>query len=111
MSDKEETMTEEDIQTDSEIESVNNPERHLEALLFAAKKPLSIMDLEERMPKGTDVRALLRTLKTAYETRGIQLVERENNWAFRTAADLKVRHHADAGHQPVSAMDLLEILP
>lgn len=88
MSDKEETMTEKDIQTDAETESVNNPKRHLEALLFAAKKPLSIMDLEERMPKGTDVRALLRTLKTEYETRGIQLVERENNWAFRTAADL-----------------------
>lgn len=82
-----------DIKADAETveeksESINNPQRHVEALLFAAKKPLSIMDIEERMPKGTDVRAILRQLKETYETRGFQLVERENAWAFRTAADL-----------------------
>ena len=62
--------------------------RILEALLFAAAEPLRTQDLHERMPHGADVGALLKELRTHYEGRGVQLIQMEGAWAFRTASDL-----------------------
>ena len=62
--------------------------RLLEAILFASADPLSTSALHERMPDGTDVGGLLMTLKQAYSSRGINLVEIDGKWALRTAADL-----------------------
>ena len=62
--------------------------RSLEALLFAATEPLSPQELYERMPQGVDVGAMLLALQEYYAPRGVNLVEREGRWAFRTAADL-----------------------
>lgn len=62
--------------------------RILEALLFASGKALSPQDLHERMPEGADVGSLLKELQGDYEGRGVELVEMDNKWAFRTAKDL-----------------------
>ncbi len=62
--------------------------RLLEALLFASAQPLGIKDLHDRMPDGADVGGALMELKKHYEGRGINLVETEGRWAFRTAPDL-----------------------
>jgi segregation and condensation protein B len=62
--------------------------RLLEAILFASADPLSTSALHERMPDGADVGGLLMTLKQAYSSRGINLVEIDGKWALRTAADL-----------------------
>jgi segregation and condensation protein B len=62
--------------------------RLLEALLFASAHPLSVQDLHARMPEGADVGGALMTLRVHYEGRGIELVERDGTWAFRTATDL-----------------------
>lgn len=62
--------------------------RLLEALLFAAPKPLNAQELHERMPEGADVGGYLMELQTFYDGRGIELTERGGKWAFRTAADL-----------------------
>jgi segregation and condensation protein B len=62
--------------------------RLLEALLFASAHPLSVQDLHARMPEGADVGGALMTLRAHYEGRGIELVERDGTWAFRTATDL-----------------------
>lgn len=62
--------------------------RILEALLFASAEPVSTKDLHERMPEGADVGGALMELKAQYESRGINLVESDGHWAFRTAADL-----------------------
>ena len=62
--------------------------RLLEALLFASAAPLSVKDMHERMPEGADVGGALMALKAHYEGRGVNLVEMEGQWAFRTAADL-----------------------
>jgi segregation and condensation protein B len=62
--------------------------RLLEALLFASAAPLSTADLHARMPEGTDVGAALMDLKKTYEARGVNLVELDGHWAFRTAPDL-----------------------
>jgi segregation and condensation protein B len=62
--------------------------RILEALLFASAEPLSVKELHERMPEGADVGAALMALKKHYDGRGVNLVEMDNHWAFRTASDL-----------------------
>jgi segregation and condensation protein B len=62
--------------------------RIIEALLFASSVPLSVKDLHERMPEGSDVGGALLALKNHYERRGVHLVDLDGQWAFRTAADL-----------------------
>lgn len=62
--------------------------RILEALLFASTEPLSTKLLHERMPEGSDVGGLLMSLQEHYKDRGINLVEVDGHWAFRTASDL-----------------------
>ncbi len=62
--------------------------RILEALLFAAAEPLRTQDLHERMPEGADVGGLLMELQKLYDGRGVELVDLDGAWAFRTAKDL-----------------------
>lgn len=83
-----ETMTEDTVEETGNIDAL----RRLEALLFAAKKPLTVEEMEERLgvseDNKIDVRAILRELSDTYESRGFNLVNTGNNWAFKTAADL-----------------------
>jgi segregation and condensation protein B len=62
--------------------------RLLEALLFASAEPLPERTLARHF--GTDVALplLLARLQADYAGRGVNLVERDGAWAFRTAADL-----------------------
>jgi segregation and condensation protein B len=62
--------------------------RILEALLFASKEPLTAQELHERMPEGADVGPMLMALRDDYAARGVNLVEMDGRWAFRTAVDL-----------------------
>lgn len=68
--------------------NMNDTTRLVEAILFAAPEPLSIDNLLERLPEGTDVGQALMDLQSHYEGRGVQLVEIDRCWAFRTATDL-----------------------
>lgn len=65
--------------------------RLLEALLFASAQPLSERDLADKLPADSDVTALLAELQRQYTGRGVNLVRREDKWAFRTAPDLAGR--------------------
>jgi segregation and condensation protein B len=65
--------------------------RLLEALLFAASEPVAERVIAQHLPQGADVRALLAKLQTDYAGHGVNLVERDGAWAFRTAADLAGR--------------------
>jgi segregation and condensation protein B len=60
----------------------------LEALLFAAQNPLTPQALLERMPVNADLGVLLPRLKELYTDRGIELVEINGAYAFRTAASV-----------------------
>lgn len=62
--------------------------RLLEALLFASAEPLSTKDLHARMPEGSDVGGALMELQSHYEGRGVNLMNMDGQWAFRTADDL-----------------------
>ena len=63
-------------------------ERQVEALLFAAAGPLSLADLESRLPEGSDVILAIESLAARYNGRGVNLVCVANRWRFQTAEDL-----------------------
>lgn len=63
--------------------------RVIEALLFASAEPLTTNAIRERVADDSvDVGGLLMELQKHYEERGVNLVEMEGSWAFRTATDL-----------------------
>ncbi len=102
-------------------------ERLAEALIFASAGPVSERFISERLPAGVNVRAVLMGLKGFYAGRGVNLVQVEDHWAFRTAADLSFMIRTDdaearklsraalevlaivAYHQPVTRAEIEEI--
>ncbi|HEX8663237.1 MAG TPA: SMC-Scp complex subunit ScpB [Beijerinckiaceae bacterium] len=101
--------------------------RVAEALLFAAREPLSDKDLAGRLPEGSDVQAVLKDLVAHYAPRGVNLVQVAGKWTFRTAGDLSFILARDvveprklsraametlaivAYHQPVTRAEIEEI--
>ena len=63
-------------------------EREVEALLFAAAGPLSEADLAERLPEGADVAGAIAALQARYAGRGVELACVAERWRFQTASDL-----------------------
>lgn len=63
-------------------------ERMVEAILFAATEPMTVAELERRMPHGCDPAEALAYLRRRYEGRGVRVVRVGDAWAFRTAPDL-----------------------
>ena len=62
--------------------------RIMEALLFASSQPLSLAEMSPYVGDGADLRSLIVELQRMYATRGVNLVRRDDRWAFRTAEDL-----------------------
>ena len=63
--------------------------RVIEALLFASSEPLTTHTIRERVgDDSVDVGGLLMELQKHYDGRGVNLIEIEGSWAFRTATDL-----------------------
>ncbi|MFC3615031.1 SMC-Scp complex subunit ScpB [Lutimaribacter marinistellae] len=63
-------------------------ERMVEAVLFASPEPVTVSDLEARMPHGSDAAQALELLRKRYEGRGVRVVKVGDAWAIRTAPDL-----------------------
>lgn len=102
-------------------------ERMVEAILFATAEPVTVAELESRMPHGCDPAEALVHLRRRYEGRGVHLVRVGDAWALRTAADLgflmqketvEVRKLSRAAietlaiiayHQPVTRAEIEEI--
>lgn len=101
--------------------------RMIEALLFASSELLSLDEIRARLPRGINVRALVKELQGIYATRGVNVVEVEGRWGFRTAEDLAYLLHREqveerklsraaletlaiiAYHQPVTRAEIEEI--
>ena len=84
-------MTEEpekDAESLFEAPPVAEQERMLEAILFASAEPITIKDMEARMPHGCDAAEAMVHLRKRYEGRGVRVVKVGDAWAFRTAPDL-----------------------
>ncbi|MGH1329299.1 MAG: SMC-Scp complex subunit ScpB [Paracoccaceae bacterium] len=63
-------------------------ERMVEAILFASAEPVSVAELNGRMPHGADAGRALVHLQKRYEGRGVRVVKVGEAWAMRTAPDL-----------------------
>ena len=63
-------------------------ERMVEAILFATAEPVTVRDLQGRMPHGCDAAEALVHLRKRYEGRGVNVVNVGDAWAMRTAGDL-----------------------
>ena len=110
-----------------EAPSVTEQIRMVEAILFASSTPVTINELEIRMPQGSDPAYALSELKIHYSTRGVNLVKVGDGWAIRTSADLSFLMRKDtvetrklsraavetlaiiAYHQPVTRLEIEEI--
>ena len=67
---------------------LNDGEREIEAIIFAALEPLDVETIESKISKKVDVLKILKKLQTEYSTRGINLVCISNRWSFRTSETL-----------------------
>ena len=63
-------------------------ERMVEAILFASAEPLSLAQIGERLPHGSDAGAALELLRERYQGRGVSVARIGPGWALRTAPDL-----------------------
>ena len=67
---------------------LNEGEREVEAIVFAAAEPLDIDTIESKISKKIDVLKTLEKLQVEYSSRGINLVCISNRWSFRTSEAL-----------------------
>ena len=67
---------------------LNEAEREVEAIVFAAIEPLDIETIESKISKKIDVLKILKKLQLEYSVRGINLVCISNRWSFRTSETL-----------------------
>ncbi|MFV0358824.1 SMC-Scp complex subunit ScpB [Tropicimonas sp.] len=63
-------------------------ERMVEAILFASAEPVTVAELNARMPHGADGARAVEALRRRYEGRGVNVVGVGDAWAIRTAPDL-----------------------
>ena len=63
-------------------------ERMVEAMLFAAADPMTLAQMAERMPHGSDAHEAVVRVRKRYEGRGVNIVKVNDAWAIRTAGDL-----------------------
>ena len=71
-----------------EAPPMGEQERMVEAVLFASAEPVTVAELEARMPHGADPAEALVHLRRRYEGRGVRLTKVGDAWAMRTAPDL-----------------------
>ncbi len=71
-----------------EAPPMGEQERMAEAILFASTEPVTLADLNARMPHGCDGAEAVAHLRKRYEGRGVRVVKVGEAWAIRTAPDL-----------------------
>ena len=84
-------MTEDDdLKEESLFEAppMGEQERMIEAILFASAEPVTVRELEARMPHGCDAAEAIVHLRKRYEGRGVNLNKVGDAWTMRTSPDL-----------------------
>ena len=110
-----------------EAPSIPEQQRMVEAILFASSTPVTVAELKNRMPQGSDPVFALDELKVQYSSRGVNLVKVGDGWAMRTSADLSFLMRKEtietrklsraavetlaiiAYHQPVTRLEIEEV--
>ncbi|CUH77233.1 SMC-Scp complex subunit ScpB [Tropicibacter naphthalenivorans] len=122
-------MSDTDPQTETLFAAppIAEQERMVEAILFASSEPVTVKELNDRMPHGADAAEALVYLRKRYEGRGVNVVKIGDAWALRTAPDLSFLMQREtveqrklsraaietlaiiAYHQPVTRAEIEEI--
>jgi len=89
---------------------VREAERIAEALVFASAQPVSEGFIADRVARGVDVRSVMHSLRAGYATRGVNLIQVDGAWAFRTAADLSFVIRRDDNEVRKLSRAALEVL-
>ncbi|WP_152096194.1 MULTISPECIES: SMC-Scp complex subunit ScpB [Rhizobium] len=89
---------------------LSEAERIAEALVFASAQPVSEAFIAERVARGVDIPAIMQKLKADYAMRGVNLVQVDGAWAFRTAADLSFVIRRDESEVRKLSRAALEVL-
>ena len=110
-----------------EAPPMGEQERMVEAVLFASAEPVTVAELNARMPHGCDAAEALVHVRKRYEGRGVTLMKTGNAYAMRTAGDLSFLMQKEtvetrklsraaietlaiiAYHQPVTRAEIEEI--
>ena len=79
-----------DMQEESLFEAppIAEQERMVEAILFASADPVSLREMAGRMPHGSEPLIAMQNIQKRYSGRGVEIVQVDQSWAIRTAADL-----------------------
>ncbi|MES2728641.1 MAG: SMC-Scp complex subunit ScpB [Pseudomonadota bacterium] len=79
----------------ADFKALDHVKRACEAMIFVAPQPISLADMAERMEDGAVLLPALLSLQQDYAGRGVELVQRDGGWCFRTASDLApyLTHH------------------
>lgn len=85
-------------------------ERIAEALVFASAQPVSEAYIASRLQRDADVPRIMARLKALYASRGVNLVQVADHWAFRTAADLSFVVQSDEQEVRKLSRAALEVL-
>ncbi len=65
-----------------------DPERLVEALVFASAEPVPAAAVARVLPGDVDADAVLVAVQARYAGRGVELVQVADGWQFRTAPDV-----------------------
>lgn len=71
-----------------EAPPIAEQERMVEAILFASADPVSLREMAGRMPHGSEPLIAMQNIQKRYSGRGVEIVQVDQAWAIRTAADL-----------------------
>ena len=88
-------------------------ERMIEAMIFASPDPISLREINERMPDNSNIKDTLTLLQQKYENRGFRLVKISDGYAFRTATDLSYllqKHIVENRKLSKAALEVLAII-
>ncbi|MFS8115874.1 SMC-Scp complex subunit ScpB [Rhizobium jaguaris] len=89
---------------------IREAERIAEALVFASAQPVSEGLIADRVPRGIDISSIMQRLKADYAARGVNLIQVDGAWAFRTAADLSFVIRRDDNEVRKLSRAALEVL-
>lgn len=96
--------------SESDDRAYAEAERIAEALVFASAQPVSEGFIADRLPRALNVRSIMLKLKEQYAHRGVNLVQVDDAWAFRTAADLSFVIRRDDNEVKKLSRAALEVL-
>ncbi|NLR95901.1 SMC-Scp complex subunit ScpB [Rhizobium sp. P38BS-XIX] len=103
-------MEHEGAAAETDDRRLTEAERIAEALVFASSQPVSEAFIAERVASGMNIGAIMRKLKADYAMRGVNLVQVDGAWAFRTAADLSFVIRRDENEVRKLSRAALEVL-